>query len=145
MTKLQAARLIDISAVRTHSSYEDIVVAVNLAKKYKFINVHSLPCWTKQLSQMLADVEDVCDRVCILYRGKLEVEGTVDSLLEVKDVFRIEGRNVPVELQEKMIAMLREAGVSDIHPGVQRSRLEDLFKRLVLEKRSAERAAGGAK
>ncbi|MCL2648141.1 MAG: ABC transporter ATP-binding protein [Phycisphaerales bacterium] len=96
-------------------------------------------------SHQLADVEDVCDRVCILYRGKLEIEGTVDSLLEVKDVFRIEGRNVPVDLQVKMVAMLHEAGVSDINPGVQRSRLEDVFKRLVLEKRSAERAPGGPK
>ncbi|MCL2639360.1 MAG: ABC transporter ATP-binding protein [Phycisphaerales bacterium] len=96
-------------------------------------------------SHQLADVEDVCDRVCILYRGKLEIEGTVDSLLEVKDVFRIEGRNVPADLQQKMATMLQEAGVTDINPGVQRSRLEDLFKRLVLEKRSAERTTAGTK
>jgi ABC-2 type transport system ATP-binding protein len=95
-------------------------------------------------SHQLADVEDVCDRICILYRGKLEVEGTVDSLLEVKDVFKVEGRNVPPELQERMVAMLKEAGVSEIQPGVQRSRLEDLFKRMVLEKRAAERSAGAA-
>jgi ABC-2 type transport system ATP-binding protein len=90
-------------------------------------------------SHNLSDVEDVCDRICILYRGKLEVEGTVESLLEVKDVFRIEGRNVPADVQARMLAMLQEAGVTEIHPGVQRSRMEDLFKRLVLEKRAAER------
>jgi ABC-2 type transport system ATP-binding protein len=95
-------------------------------------------------SHQLADVEDVCDRICILYRGKLEVEGTVDSLLEVKDVFKVEGRNVPPELQERMVAMLKEAGVTEVQPGVQRSRLEDLFKRMVLEKRAAERSAGAA-
>ena len=91
-------------------------------------------------SHQLADVEDVCDRVCILYRGRLEVEGTIDDLLEVKDVFRVEGRNVPPALQEKLVALLREAGVTEITPGVQRSKLEDLFKRMVLEKRAAERA-----
>ncbi len=101
-------------------------------------------------SHQLADVEDVCDRVCILYRGKLEVEGTVDSLLDVKDVFRVEARNVPPALQAEVVAMLEKgSGVSEVEPGVQRSRLEDLFKRLVLEKRAAERAqskpAGTAK
>src|ERR1035437_1583072 len=90
-------------------------------------------------SHQLADVEDVCDRVGILYRGKLEVEGTVDSLLEVKDVFHIEGRNVSPDIQAQMIALMQKAGVTEIHPGTQRSRLEDYFNRLVLEKRAAER------
>ena len=45
------------------------------------------------------------------------------------------------ELQQKMQAMLEEAGVTEIQPGVQRSRLEDLFKRMVLEKRASERGA----
>ena len=61
-------------------------------------------------SHQLADVEDVCDRVCILYRGKLEVEGAIDELLEVKDVFKLEARNVPVELQEKVVAALEHGG-----------------------------------
>ena len=60
-------------------------------------------------SHQLADVEDVCDRVCILYRGKLEVEGTVDELLEVRDVFKIEGRNVPVDVQEKLVLLMQRS------------------------------------
>ena len=55
-------------------------------------------------SHQLADVEDVCDRVCILYRGIKEVEGTVDELLEVKDVFKLEARNVPESVQQQMVA-----------------------------------------
>ncbi len=94
-------------------------------------------------SHQLADVEDVCDRICILYRGKLEVEGTIEELLEVKDVFRVEARNVPVDVQERMVAMLKEAGAGEIQPGLQRARLEDLFKKLVLDKRTAERAGPG--
>ena len=96
-------------------------------------------------SHQLVDVEDVCDRVCILYRGKLEVEGAIDELLQVQDVFKVEGRNVPVDVQEKLVALMREAGVTDIQPGLQRARLEDLFKKLVLDKRAAERTAGGGK
>lgn len=91
-------------------------------------------------SHQLADVEDVCDRICILYRGKIEVEGTIDQLLEVRDVFKVEARDVPPELQHRLVAMLRDSGIQDVNPGVQRSRLEDLFKRMVLEKRAAERA-----
>ena len=95
-------------------------------------------------SHNLSDVEDVCDRICILYRGRIEVQGTIDSLLEVKDVFKVEARHVPVETQGRVVEMLRSAGAEEIVPGVQRSRLEDLFKRMVLEKRAAERAGGGA-
>lgn len=90
-------------------------------------------------SHQLADVEDVCDRICILYRGVLEIEGSVDELLEKRDVFKVEARNVPVELQDRMVAMLQEAGIADVTRGVQRSRLEDLFKDLIFRKRESER------
>jgi len=92
-------------------------------------------------SHQLADVEDVCDRVCILYRGVKEVEGTVDELLEVKDVFKLEARNVPESVQQQMVALVQQAGGDEIRTGRQRSRLEDLFKRLVAAKRSDESAA----
>jgi ABC-2 type transport system ATP-binding protein len=91
-------------------------------------------------SHNLSDVEDVCDRICILYRGRIEVEGTIDELLNVQDIFKVEGRNVPPELQERMVAMLEQSGVTEVSRGVQRSRLEDIFKRMVLEKRAAERS-----
>lgn len=94
-------------------------------------------------SHQLADVEDVCDRVAILYRGKLEVEGNINELLEVKDVFRLEARNVPSDIQRQLVTMAESAGAGEIRTGHQRSRLEDLFNRLVLEKRSAERQEAG--
>jgi len=59
MTPEQASRLIDISAVRTKSTLSDIKELVSYAKKYKFINVHTLPGWTGQLSEMLKDEPDV--------------------------------------------------------------------------------------
>ncbi len=90
-------------------------------------------------SHNLSDVEDVCDRVCILYRGKLEVEGTIDSLLQVQDVFKIEARHVSPDVQNQLVALLQKNGITEINTGTQRSRLEDLFKKLVLEKRAAEK------
>src|SRR6185295_12518039 len=41
-------------------------------------------------SHLLADVEDVCDRVTILYGGKIRALGTIDELLRVSDSTSIE-------------------------------------------------------
>ena len=52
-------------------------------------------------------------------------------------------RGKPKMLTREKVAMLKEAsGVTEVVPGVQRSRLEDLFKRMVLKKREQERAGG---
>jgi len=59
MTALQAARMIDVSAVRTHHSLKDIEGVVELAKRYRFINVHVLPCWVRTLAAMLKETEGV--------------------------------------------------------------------------------------
>ena len=59
MTSEQAAGMIDISAVRTASTYSDIKETVELAEKYRFINVHVLPSWVGLLSDMIKDVPDV--------------------------------------------------------------------------------------
>jgi deoxyribose-phosphate aldolase len=59
MTSLEAARLIDISAVRTAHTLVDIENIVNIAKQYRFINVHSLPCWTSTVRDLLAGEPDI--------------------------------------------------------------------------------------
>ena len=53
LTGREAAAMIDISAVRTHHGYSDIEEVVALAKKYRFINVHVLPCWVKEKAEIL--------------------------------------------------------------------------------------------
>ena len=55
----EAARLIDISAVRTHHTLADMEELVEYAKKYRFINVHVLPAWVSELARRLRDVEGV--------------------------------------------------------------------------------------
>ena len=40
-------------------------------------------------SHLLADVQDVCDRIAILHQGELKELGRVDSLLKVRDVTEI--------------------------------------------------------
>jgi deoxyribose-phosphate aldolase len=59
MNSLEAARLIDISAVRTAHTLADIENIVRIAKQYRFINVHSLPCWTSTVRNLLAGESDI--------------------------------------------------------------------------------------
>lgn len=59
MLASEAAAMIDISAVRTNHTLKDLEEMVEYAKKYRFINVHVLPCWVKTLAGMLKDVEGV--------------------------------------------------------------------------------------
>ena len=59
LTGKEAAALIDISVVRTHHTYSDILAVVELAKRYRFVNVHALPCWVPVLARLLKDVDGV--------------------------------------------------------------------------------------
>lgn len=59
MKQNEAARFIDISAVRTAHTYGDIVNVVNIAKQYRFINVHCLPCWVSTTRELLSGEEDI--------------------------------------------------------------------------------------
>jgi len=59
MTPSGAAALIDVSAVRTHHTLGDVEECVGYAKKYRFINVHSLPGFTKAVAEMLAGEEGI--------------------------------------------------------------------------------------
>ncbi|REJ92763.1 MAG: ABC transporter ATP-binding protein [Planctomycetota bacterium] len=84
-------------------------------------------------SHLLADVQDVCDRIAILYQGELKELGRVDHLLKVRDVTQIQGKN----LSDEAIAEIRE--VIARHGGellsVQNptTTLEELFLSIVRE------------
>jgi len=82
-------------------------------------------------SHLLADVEDVCDRIAILKTGELEVVGAVSELLTVQDITQIRVRRLSRDALEHLKAILaeREAEVVEVsHP---RSTLEELFLRIV--------------
>ena len=55
----EAARLIDISAVRSHNTEDDVRETVRIAKEYGFINVHSLPRFTALVSELLKDEPEI--------------------------------------------------------------------------------------
>jgi ABC-2 type transport system ATP-binding protein len=94
-------------------------------------------------SHLLADVQDVCDRIAILHQGELKELGRVDSLLTVADVTQIRGKR----LSPECIAEIRQ--VIERHNGEllgvenPTTTLEELFLSIVLdsEARPGRRAA----
>jgi len=82
-------------------------------------------------SHLLADVEDVCDRIAILKTGELKMLGAVSELLTVKDITQVRFRRLAPDALEHLKAILTEhkaQGVDISHP---RSTLEELFLRIV--------------
>ncbi len=83
-------------------------------------------------SHLLADVEDVCDRVAIMYGGRRQALGRVRDLLSRQDVTQIRA----TQLDERTVARLRaiiesEAGRRVLAVEHPTQRLEDLFLSIV--------------
>lgn len=55
MNSNQIARMIDISAVRTDATIEEIDCIIELVKKYQFICAFAMPCFTKYLVDALKE------------------------------------------------------------------------------------------
>jgi ABC-2 type transport system ATP-binding protein len=88
-------------------------------------------------SHQLADVQDVCDRIAILYAGELKLLGKVDDLLQEHDETQLLtsslSENVVREVEEVLARHGAKVHKVD-HPAVT---LEELFLRIV--KQSQER------
>ena len=78
-------------------------------------------------SHLLADVEDVCDRVAMLYRGKLQLEGRVSELLEAGDVTEIAVQGLSDKDIEELKAEATKRGAKEVGSHRRRERLETLF------------------
>lgn len=59
MTVREAAKLIDISAVRSRHGEKDLNELVELGREYHFINLHVLPSWISELSKKISNLDDV--------------------------------------------------------------------------------------
>jgi ABC-2 type transport system ATP-binding protein len=58
-------------------------------------------------SHLLADVEDVCDRVVIYYGGKVQAMGTLKELLATPDAIRITMPPLPRETMQSVLNLIR--------------------------------------
>ncbi len=95
-------------------------------------------------SHLLADVEDVCDRVCILYGGRKRDQGTLRDLLAQSGRTQI----TTDLLDEKTLADVQEvlaaSGKELLDVTVPRDKLESLFLRIVSEAQEQRVVTGGA-
>lgn len=91
-------------------------------------------------SHLLADVEDVCDRLAILYRGRLRECGAVDELLLQSDATTIELANPDSETLAAVRSAAGNALQTMTHP---REKLEAHFRRIVAEADAADREQQG--
>lgn len=82
-------------------------------------------------SHLLADVQDVCDRITILFRGRRMELGYVQDLLQVKDITQVQARGLSPQQVAELKEFLRRMGVADATVTHPTTTLEDLFIRVV--------------
>jgi ABC-2 type transport system ATP-binding protein len=95
-------------------------------------------------SHLLADVEDVCQSVCVLYGGKRRAQGDIDQLLAKRQYTQLTTPHLDDATLERVRAMLAAQGLELLEVGAPRDRLENLFLRIVQEARDSRLATGGA-
>ena len=82
-------------------------------------------------SHLLADVQDVCDRITILFRGKMMELGHVKDLLQVRDITQVQARGLSDSQIEELKQFLARMGVNNAQVTHPTTTLEDLFMRIV--------------
>ncbi len=97
-------------------------------------------------SHLLADVQDVCDRIGILYQGELKELGRVDSLLKVRDVTEIRASRLSEAAQAEIRQVVQRHGGEVQSMGNPTTTLEDLFLNIIRESEAhpGRRVRGGS-
>ena len=96
-------------------------------------------------SHLLADVEDVCDRVVIYYGGKIQAHGPLGELLANPDAVQLTLPALPSEVMKRLLAILRDDfELDDVQTGVPTQNLERYFLNVVERARSAAAETSGA-
>jgi ABC-2 type transport system ATP-binding protein len=96
-------------------------------------------------SHLLADVEDVCDRVVIYYGGKVQAMGTLKELLATPDAIQITTPALPRETMERVLAIIRKDVAEDkVKIDTPTQNLERYFLDVVKNARQAAAETSGA-
>lgn len=96
-------------------------------------------------SHLLADVEDVCDRVAIMFGGAVQRYGPIDELLTVQNRAQFAIDDVDDQTIAHIANLLEERGYVVDRAGLERKRLEALFDEVVAEATSRGSATSGAR
>jgi ABC-2 type transport system ATP-binding protein len=96
-------------------------------------------------SHLLADVEDVCDRVVIYYGGRVQAMGTLKELLAKPDAIRITTPVLPRETLERVLDVIRhDVAVDKVRIDNPTQNLESYFLEVVQKARQAAAETSGA-
>lgn len=82
-------------------------------------------------SHLLADVQDVCDRIAILHQGELKELGRVSELLRVGTETQIRASGLKPEALDAIRKVLQEHNAVDVSVGNPTTTLEELFLSIV--------------
>lgn len=96
-------------------------------------------------SHLLADVEDVCTRMVILYGGRIRAQGTAGDLLSDTDhtVIRLpKVRAATISHIDELVRREEGVAVESVQPA--RQRLEEFFMGLVAKAQAEQAATSGA-
>jgi ABC-2 type transport system ATP-binding protein len=97
-------------------------------------------------SHLLADVEEICDRIAILYGGKQRAVGTVAGLLTAEEMIQIRSPRIDESAVGRVLEIIRQAtgAASGVEVSSPTRRLEDFFLEVVREARRERLATAGA-
>jgi ABC-2 type transport system ATP-binding protein len=82
-------------------------------------------------SHLLADVQDVCDRIAVLHQGELKELGRVDSLLKVRDVTELRATGLSDACKEEIQRVIEKHGGKVTSIDNPTTTLEELFLEIV--------------
>ncbi len=94
-------------------------------------------------SHLLADVEDVCDRIAILYGGRIQSEGQVRELLQRTDKKQIVTGSISDAAIEKIKQLVHNEN-ADCEITSPMEKLETFFIKIVAEAREQAQPTSGA-
>lgn len=84
-------------------------------------------------SHLLADVQDICDRIAILHQGQAKLYGAVRDILVQRDLTRLTFRNLSDEARRKVEEAARAEGACLVKAEPLLETLEEVFLRTVQE------------
>lgn len=82
-------------------------------------------------SHLLADVQDVCDRIAILHQGELKELGRVDSLLKMQNVTQIRAEGLSRECESELKSVIERHHGKLVSMDNPTTTLEELFLSIV--------------
>ncbi|MGQ9649508.1 MAG: ABC transporter ATP-binding protein [Phycisphaerae bacterium] len=96
-------------------------------------------------SHLLADVEDVCQRVAVLYGGRLQALGPIRELLSQENLTQITMEKLSPDTVDRIRHLIeREEGRQVISVSTPSDRLETFFLRIVRQAQQLRQTTSGA-